>query len=635
MSSMSSIVFSQMTLLFWVEWMILYAMIKIFRGKRGALNSRLCIQDIGWLLLTALLVSGVYYWLPIVWLPLLIMLNVYAFLLWLDALLFIQYRIEVNRQTISWFFTGTRGLVKGIPHLISGIKKYPWGIMVPVFFLWSTLGVMEAVKTDWLLIILSAYGYLALLITSRQLWHWGIALCISLSVYAGLSTLILDESLWNLLLMLVVIITIVLLVMGRNYHSAFFSTRSILANILLNDHFAADKNIVLSEPHKKMIPLPERTQRKSEYFAKCQGANIILITMESLGCYINPYTDQAAFSKVAKRFSDHSWLSLKHYSLCPNTTVASNQIYTGAYSNNPYNKDDSDFPGIAPRHLKVLKENGYKTLFLDSANLDLFSYYRLINRIGFDKVWGTSDIPCKGLKADYRLLNMVDEIVKEIDDQPFFLHLINDQTHMPYELVDKEKFSRHSNRFKSSGDKGLYLNVVEEVDSIIDQFLDKLGNTIDLSDTLIVFTGDHGESFGEYGYSFHSNSVISQQIQVPFMLSHPNLETKKIQHSCHFDLFPTFFDLLGIDYSYACYGSSIALQNREYSYFAHSATLKGNTPANFCWIKESETFWVDRLFNQTYRVDTDTQRKMTLKGKEKNYYNYLMGKFLKDNKLIS
>ena len=94
-------------------------------------------------------------------------------------------------------------------------------------------------------------------------------------------------------------------------------------------------------------------------------------------------------------------------------------------------------------------------MFLDSADTGLYDYWKLLNRIGFDHVWGTSDLPENGLRADYRLLNMVDTIAGHVNDnkQPFFLHIINDQTHMPYEIVEQDKF----NRFKGEGNKSLFI----------------------------------------------------------------------------------------------------------------------------------------------------------------------------------
>ncbi len=633
MNSMNSFNFSQMALVLWLVLLILYAIIKVFRGKRGALSNTLCLNDIAILLITALVITLFYFFIPTLLTTILVIINLYTILLWLDALLFIQFRIDVNRQTIIWFLSGTKGLLKGVPYLLKGFKKYPWGAMLPVFLIWNTLTLINNGSLLWFFVVLSAYAYMALNTTQQWFIRASIAALIALSVYMTISYIQLDAFIWDVILIILVILIGVLSIISNKFQAAFFSTKSMIGNVFLSDDFIPNLELSLKSEHNKIINTTESTQCKSTYFARCQGANIILITMESLGAYIQPYVTSGAFSKISERFSSNSWISMNHYALCPNTTVATNQIYTGNYSNNPYNREQSDFPGIKPRHLDVLKEHGYKTLFLDSANLDLFNYYKLLNQIGFDKIWGTKDIPENGLRADYRLLNMIGDVVREIDNKPFFLHIINDQTHMPYELIDKKRFNKHTHRF--SFDKGLYLDVVEEVDEIIDSFLTKLGQKIDLSNTIIAFTGDHGESFGEHGYSFHSNSIIPQQTQVPFMLNHRLLNSREIEHSCHFDIFPTFFDLLGIDYNYSCFGSSIALSDRKNNYFFHSATLQGNTPANFSLLIDDTIYWVDRLFKRTCEYNKDTHSLKTINASKKQYIETLLYYMLEKRRLIS
>jgi arylsulfatase A-like enzyme len=159
-------------------------------------------------------------------------------------------------------------------------------------------------------------------------------------------------------------------------------------------------------------------------------------------------------------------------------------------------------------------------------------------------------------------------------------------------------------------------------------FLQKLAEKIDLSNTILVFTGDHGESFGEFGYSFHSNSVIMPQMQVPFMLSHPKLEAKNLEHSCHFDLFPTFFDLLGIEYEHSSIGQTLGLDDRDFVYFVHSATLKGNSPANFGLIQDGVLCWVDRLFNQVAVLNAK-QSKVSISKQDEKYIKAMLHRMLK------
>jgi phosphoglycerol transferase MdoB-like AlkP superfamily enzyme len=617
--------------------MALLRMNKMLRGQRGALTQKLNLDDL--LVLGAMAVMGSLFseQLPLGFnVGLFLILALYGFLVWLDAILFVQYRIEVNRQTVAWFLSGSKGLAKGLPHLLAVFKKYPIGISIPLIwfmllYCWL-LNDNDGLLTQVFLLALlvSAIGVLmqSLNVIAIALLVAGTVIIWNVPVDRITTGIYLLGSIGASILSFLLLLLVLMRHLFQSQHE-FLTSPTLLSNIIADDRFIANDDVVLDTAHQAFVSVPASKQDKSDLFGKCAGANIILITVESLGTYINPYTQEAAHSRIAEKLASKSWLSRQHFCLCPNTTVSTNQMYTGAYSNNPYNKDESLFPGTEPQHIQHLKKSGYKTLFLDSANIELYDYRKLLERIGFDKVWGTDDIPSNGLSGDYRLWNMVDSVVEEVGEKPFFLHVINDQTHMPYEVIDGERFNRH----KGKDAKATYLNAMEEVDYILDTFLERLGEKLDLSNTVLVFTGDHGESFGEFGYSFHSNSVILPQMQVPFMLHHPKLQARQINHSCHFDLFPTFFDLLGIDYQHQCIGSSLANNDRAFSYLFHSATLKGNTPANFGFLHNGEMFWVDRLFNQISVLQQDNT-KVAAKHGEKEYIRTMLHRMLKQRGIL-
>ncbi|MCU7554997.1 LTA synthase family protein [Alteromonas sp. ASW11-19] len=616
---------------------LLVAAIKSLRGRRGALSKRLCLDDLLVLLVPALLIAITHiadnraFSLLIA-----IGVGIYGLLVWLDAVLFVQYRIEINRQTLAWFFTGSKGIAKGLPHLLSFFRRYPSALLIPPVWFYS-LSVLVVADYGAILLVPVLVSALAAVACSARLADSAVtsivaALCaVTLITMADVNAAGLHTFAGGGLALLVS--ALLALAVYRQLlapQHEFFTTPTLLINLLADDSFKPEAAFEPRDEHARHVDADYSAKPKSRYFGACQNANIILITMESLGCYIDPYMQSAAKSRLAERMRKHGWMSANHFSLCPNTTVATNQIYTGDYSNNPYNKSDSLFPGRAPRHVSHLQANGYKALFLDSADTNLYDYHKLLSRIGFDRYWGSDDIPANGRKADYRLWNMVDAIVDEVADSPFFLHIINDQTHMPYEVVDETKFNRHSGKTA----RAKYLNAVEEVDYILDEFLRRLGAKLDLSNTLLVFTGDHGESFGEYGYSFHSNSVIMPQIRVPFLMSHPRLESRAIAHSCHFDLFPTFFDLLGIEFDYPALGTPMGIDDREFAYFAHSATLKGNSPANFGFIRDGELLWMDRLFNQVNLL-SHQQTRIAIDSREQAYAKSLLHKMLSSRGVIA
>jgi len=93
------------------------------------------------------------------------------------------------------------------------------------------------------------------------------------------------------------------------------------------------------------------------------------------------------------------------------------------------------------------------------------------------------------------------------------------------------------------------------------------------SNTILVYIGDHDESFGEFGYSFHSHSMILLQIQVLFIFSHVYLATRILAHLCDFKLFIIFFELLRLEFQNLAIGQSIGPTAGKFMYFVHSTNL--------------------------------------------------------------
>ncbi|WP_143871753.1 sulfatase-like hydrolase/transferase [Catenovulum sediminis] len=545
--------------------LIFLTIVKYLKSSRGAIYRFIGLSDVNWSAFLSLILWFVSDFIKsdTASLAILIMLLILGLILIIDAALFVQYKIEVNIQTVKWFMSGSKGILKGSGHF----WNFFWGKPLSFggfIFLFA--------------IFLYVFFYDRFFSQSNVLIATG------------------KECLDNILILPFTLALLLLNLVKMSFRpkSSFFNISSIISSLFVHPKLFKLPKVNNNDLNTLLRP---SEQKKSAFFSSCSGANVILFTVESMGNYIATDNGKYIRSRLVERFQNGLWYSKAHYSLCPNTTVSTNQIYTGKYSNNPYNKADSVFYGGEPEHLTVLKRLGYKTMFLDSADIKLYNYDRLLKRIGFDRIWGTDDLPAKR-NGDYRLLDMVEPIVKEIEgDKPFFLHVINDQTHMPYQIIDKKKF----NRFKGDGKKSEYLNALDEVDFILSEFLKKLERKVDLSNTIMILTGDHGESFGEFGYYFHSNSVVPEQITVPFWLQHQKLPSRLLEHSSHFDLFPTIFDLLGIEYSHFSLGRSLGLNERERpcEYFFHSATLKGNTPANFSLIQNDTMIWLDKFYGKS------------------------------------
>lgn len=156
------------------------------------------------------------------------------------------------------------------------------------------------------------------------------------------------------------------------------------------------------------------------------------------------------------------------------------------------------------------------------------------------------------------------------------------------------------NKGSVEGIKNRYRNAIYYVDSLIGVFLE---SHVD-DDSVILFTGDHGEAFYENGKIFHASNLGQEQIHVPlyykFGKESPLLKTKASKISSHIDIFPTIIDyisekdpaLLGLE------GESIFKPFR-WPYTVTSRYNGGKAPVEFC-LQSLE----GRMVLQTHIPDT-------------------------------
>jgi arylsulfatase A-like enzyme len=116
-------------------------------------------------------------------------------------------------------------------------------------------------------------------------------------------------------------------------------------------------------------------------------------------------------------------------------------------------------------------------------------------------------------------------------------------------IVSLESYVARMSMYERVAVKSLYLAEVASVDQRVGLLLEALDRGGLRDDTLIVFTSDHGEGFGEHGLYLHANSFFSELVHVPLIIAGPGITSGKrvTEPVSHVDLMPTLRELLGID----------------------------------------------------------------------------------------
>ena len=255
--------------------------------------------------------------------------------------------------------------------------------------------------------------------------------------------------------------------------------------------------------------------------------------------------------------------------------------------------------------LKNFKKNGYRTGFFTSS---IFSYdnlhqAKLMN--DFDKKMDFFDF-LKFSKTATQFSQAVEEeiVVKSLKEfitnnkpEPFFALYFAFWSHAPYRLPDRDisnlpPLERYYETLK-------YLNSIFKD---INNFLAENGYD---KNTIVIFSSDHGEAFGEHDSYTHDGNIWEENIHNPLLIIVPDLNKKMIdpRTASNIDIAPTLFYLAGIKSSSSWEGQNLLGENfveKPNLIFSRSAiTMNGVVDGNY-------KYFYDLLSGKDYFFDLNS-----------------------------
>jgi len=195
-------------------------------------------------------------------------------------------------------------------------------------------------------------------------------------------------------------------------------------------------------------------------------------------------------------------------------------------------------------------------------------------------------------------------------DPPFFYMKRDSKPHAPYadEFSNLERYFQDRNNDINQIRED-YQQAVERSQALFESLLDDLRNRDVLDDTLVVFTSDHGELFGEQGELGHGAPVCPELVYVPTVFFHPDLSMEdfhvdnKKEIIEHVDITKTVLSAIDHD-ARGMVGTDLLVEERSrpfgYCYSKESHRGKTLYEANSVWWKDggyvfTENQWYERL----------------------------------------
>ena len=208
---------------------------------------------------------------------------------------------------------------------------------------------------------------------------------------------------------------------------------------------------------------------------------------------------------------------------------------------------------------KILKNNGYTTLAMQSSKRGSYRVDQLSYLSGFETFYGAQDMPKTGKEKgnpffgvwDGDMLRFLSSKLHTIKE-PFVSFSFTASTHDPFYSPGK-KWELYEHDLKSR--EGC-LNLFSYLDSEIGEFMERSRKEPWFDNTIFIFTADHAKNPIE-------KKSLMPGYHIPLILYAPKiLPTQKIDFiGSHADIMPTIIDILGIEDNFTTIGQSLFDKN--------------------------------------------------------------------------
>jgi arylsulfatase A-like enzyme len=231
----------------------------------------------------------------------------------------------------------------------------------------------------------------------------------------------------------------------------------------------------------------------------------------------------------------------------------------------------SIFSGIYPHRLGMYD---FSTPFPDDLQT-LFDYFVKngleVGSFVFDENYLFSEVPSANVVDNFRDYKKPKDWIHDHVEDDFFLFVHHYWVHGPYEPqpsaeawskkneeIRRELRENHADAIHTYREK--YANAVERMSECwLDGILGTLRSAELLEDTIIVFLGDHGESWGERyedpsvvtkNFHMHGKLLYDELIRVPLVIRYPQEVPEGLrvtEQVRQVDIFPTILEMAGIE----------------------------------------------------------------------------------------
>ena len=289
----------------------------------------------------------------------------------------------------------------------------------------------------------------------------------------------------------------------------------------------------------------ERSERRTEEW------NVLFVLSDALRApSLSMYGYPRKTTPVLSQFARDGVLFERHFSAAPYTRLSTSPLMTSRLfapmlmGREHTHEAETELPDDVLVLPTLLREHGYRTLLVTSHAwfsssapiLARFDQHEVVTRKGASYVPYEDLMPAVGRALDSAVAAK----------QPFFFYLHSMDTHHPYHVHEHEGLNDHIGDGKADKRYDAYDSEIRYTDRWFGEVLGELERRGLANKTLVVFTSDHGEEFGEMGAGWsdetHGYQVRRAATHVPLILRLPpshGVSGSFHDVTSHLDLAPT------------------------------------------------------------------------------------------------
>ena len=299
-------------------------------------------------------------------------------------------------------------------------------------------------------------------------------------------------------------------------------------------------------------PPPASSPAVQQLRAGAEGANLIIIVIDAARAdHLSSFGYEMETSPRLDAFFVDTVLFPEARAEAPNTKASISSLFTSQFPDT-HGAVGVGMP-LSDRGVtlaEVLKSQGYLTVAFSGNPFlaECFGFARGFDK--FDEVFRQADLgPNEGGGVPPELmLEAAVPWLRDHADERFFFYIHFLPPHAPYDPPAPFRFQfMHPPEWMM----GLYDGNIAYVDDRVGQLLDEMDSLGLMDNSIVVFMSDHGEAFGEHGFTGHGTTVYEEMIHVPMAFHLPAAceATLQRREECigPTDVMPTVLDLYGME----------------------------------------------------------------------------------------